>query len=1022
MAMMTALILVKSKMLQSMKRIISNVMLIAAAATAFFSCQKQESLAPEKAQDVVLTFSSEKPSFTDETKTEWTGTTVQWSDGDRISIAYTVDGGWMGAINSQTGVVMGTKLYKSKALESAGEKAKFDVSTSFNIDATGTHVFYGVYPAPSSTDFPNAPVANLEIPSAQTPKEDSFDGAADIMTGVSVGEFTARPAANEVISMVWTRLVAHANITLTALKDVTAGEKVLSITLTAQDGANLVGKQKVNILTNEVTNDDDASNVLELNGGNLSIDSDGNVEFWACVLPETLTSLTVVVETDKATYTREITGISKTFKQNARNTLSVKMDGATRVAKEAESWVLVTPADGLSEGTYALVASTSTKTGSIVSSKGTSAAPTFDTSVSVEGDILHGVTPAMQFDLAGTAGNWVLYVSGDSTKWLYCTSTNNGVRVGNNSNKTWTISAHQSNSNAFVFIHNSTSRYLGVYSNQDWRCYDELKKLDGVNNNTGTIFLYKKVSGSVAPDTTPKIEVTSAVEQSIGAEGGDLEFEYTVTNTDSEPEAAVTQGADFLESVEVENGIIAVTVKENETASERVAKITLTCGDATPVVLTITQDGAEVDAVKMTVAEFIDAEDDTLCELTGTITGIVAAYDKDFNNISFNLSDDTGVVQIYRMSCAAMTADPSTLTVGDEITVQGTKTTYNGTVQMAAGGKYISHTDKEAPSVSIIKKTVAEFLTLTGSETDKYELTGVITEIYQAYSSQYGNISFYINDGTGTVLIFRMPCDETLANAITVGDEITVQGQPTEYNGTIQMAQGGICINHKDSAEAPEITCKDNVVTIKSETGAAIYYTTNGDEPTTASTKYTSPFPIAETTTVKALAIVSGKPQSVVTTKVCTFVASGQNLGAAYAAEFYGQTINYGTPLTIEDVAWTITAVGSTSINNGTTDQGKQFGTKNSPCTELVFVGKGYNGGIQSVKVNTSCASNTGPKIASVTVGGVEMVAPSSVQLTKGSNKEFEFTSSEALTGDIVIKWQSSAKAGIYVKSILINN
>ena len=96
MAMMTALILVKSKMLQSMKRIISNVMLIAAAATAFFSCQKQESLAPEKAQDVVLTFSSEKPSFTDETKTEWTGTTVQWSAGDKISIAYTVDGVWMG--------------------------------------------------------------------------------------------------------------------------------------------------------------------------------------------------------------------------------------------------------------------------------------------------------------------------------------------------------------------------------------------------------------------------------------------------------------------------------------------------------------------------------------------------------------------------------------------------------------------------------------------------------------------------------------------------------------------------------------------------------------------------------------------------------------------------------------------------------------------------------------------------------------------------------------------------------------
>lgn len=592
-----ALILVKSKMLQSMKRIISNVMLIAAAATAFFSCQKQESLAPEKTQDVVLTFSSEKPSFTDETKTEWTGTTVQWSAGDRISIAYTVDGNWMGfekTEEDQTVVRSKPKLYKSDPLKEATEVAKFNVSSDFNIADEGAHVFYGVYPAPSATSFDDAPVASLSVPSLQTPNASSFDDAADLMTGVSVDAFNSIAEAKaENISMKWTRLVAHANITLKALKDVTAGERVLIITLTAQDGANLVGNQKVNILTNEVTNDNDASNVLELNGGNLSIDSDGNVEFWACVLPETLTSLTVVVETDKATYTREITGILKTFKQNARNTLSVKMDGATRVAKEAESWVLVTPADGLSEGTYALVASTSTETGSIVSSKGTSAAPTFDTSVSVEGDILYGVTPAMQFDLAYTAGNWVLYVSGDSTKWLYCNNSNNGVRVGNSENKTWTITSHEENSKAFVVKHNATNRFLGVYSNQDWRCYDALSKLDGVVGNTGAIFLYKKVSGSVAPDTTPKIEVASAA-QRIGAEGGDLEFKYTVTNSDSELEATVTQGNDFLESVEVDNGIIAVTVAENETANERVAKITLTCGDATPVDLTITQAGKVV--------------------------------------------------------------------------------------------------------------------------------------------------------------------------------------------------------------------------------------------------------------------------------------------------------------------------------------------------------------------------------------------------------------------------------------------
>ena len=655
-----------------MKKNFSRVMLVAAAAIAFFACQKQEINAPEEVTNVTLSFSSEKPSFDDETKTQWNGSSIVWSAGDKISVAYTVEGEWMGYMPEESTTASAPRLYKSDPLEASSPTAKFNVSDNFNIKAEGTHVFYGVYPAISSTLFDDAPVATVTIPSIQTPEASSFDSSADLMTGVSVGEFNSLPKPEDEISMMWTRLVAHANITLKSVNGIATDEKIFSITLTAQDDANLVGKQKVNLLKNDEVNKAVASaktNQVQINGGNLSV-ANGDVEFWACILPATLTSLKVEVDTDKATYTREIKNISKTFKQNARNTLSIKMDGATRVEKAAETWRLVKSSETLSEGTYVLVVkntNTNNYTGALDSSNGSSSSPALNTSVKVNGDVLESVDPKVQFDLEIVNEGYKFAVAGQTTNYLYTTTSNSGVRIGTNTNNVWTLSKDADHPDAYTFKCNATARYLGVYeANAEWRCYTSIN--DNIKDRNSEVYLYKKTSGAVAPDTTPKLEVDES-EIELTSDGGEGTVAVTASNVYSLQVRALAKAGSQVEvtwlSVEYdENGTLSYAAEANGSENSREAYIEIYAEDLEGTPLTkyihVTQDGKSeggaTEPVDVTISFATTAQrtSQTTSQQVWTNGGVVLTNNK--SESQNDVVDSSNPVKFYASSQIIITA------------------------------------------------------------------------------------------------------------------------------------------------------------------------------------------------------------------------------------------------------------------------------------------------------------------------------------------------------------------------------
>lgn len=311
---------------------------IAATTFSFAACQKEVSSPAIEDELVSLNFTSANP--TTKTVADAVNKTILWEKGDKISIAYTVADKWQNASGDAT-TNNPAKIYVSNGLAAGGETAVFNISGDFNSTATGVHQFYSVYPSScvksNNNNIKYAPSVTMTIPDVQTPAENSFDAAADLMIGKATKTYNSLSDARaDAIPLLWQRIVSHADITLKGLQGLTENEVITTIVLTADADAKLVGDRYVDIQNGDIsvpTTITDA-NILTVNGTNLKINN-SNVEFWAAVMPATVKSLNIAVETNKATYTRNIESCNIEFKQNARKGLNVDMSSVTRVEKSA---------------------------------------------------------------------------------------------------------------------------------------------------------------------------------------------------------------------------------------------------------------------------------------------------------------------------------------------------------------------------------------------------------------------------------------------------------------------------------------------------------------------------------------------------------------------------------------------------------------------------------------------------------------------------------------------------------------
>lgn len=162
----------------------------------------------------------------------------------------------------------------------------------------------------------------------------------------------------------------------------------------------------------------------------------------------------------------------------------------TNVASAADTWVKTDPSSLATGDVVAIVDLTTAM--AMNNSGGTSSAPaaTAVTLNSDQSEITSEVPASLQWELTVANGSYKFGVSG-TENYLYCTNTNNGVRVGTNGNNSFVMKQADANNEEDYLYNSATSRYLGCYNEQDWRCYPT------VNNNIKDtrIAFYKKVAG-----------------------------------------------------------------------------------------------------------------------------------------------------------------------------------------------------------------------------------------------------------------------------------------------------------------------------------------------------------------------------------------------------------------------------------------------------------------------------------------------------------------------------------------------
>ena len=376
--------------------------LSAAILSMFTACQREELEQNQKPENLThsVTFVAGAP----ETKTtvdisDEKTAKFAWTDGDKNRISVYENG--VAATKEECGLADGVMTIK----------ATFEGST------TPENASY-VAVVNSSND-------------CQIITSEAYDEGADILVSKAVSTFDG----NNWVKLQFKREVAIAKMTL---KGLDAGEVVNIVTVSST--ADIAGSYGVKGWASPAkTAIEIASESYMQDGteGSYSIEANasGQAVVWFTCIPQTDATLTVkVVAADGDTYTKEFKPITLT-----RGDVKAFGVAMTKLVDPEGGWVK-TDISAISASDIVVIVGGDY---GIRNDEGTSSSPDV-VSVTISNNKITSVVPDnIKWNISGNSTDgYVFYPNGDSTKWLYCNTTqssssNNNIRVGTGDRKQW---------------------------------------------------------------------------------------------------------------------------------------------------------------------------------------------------------------------------------------------------------------------------------------------------------------------------------------------------------------------------------------------------------------------------------------------------------------------------------------------------------------------------------------------------------------------------------------------------------